>query len=85
MTSVTGPSEAAVKAEWQCHVQRALDDMSPIDREIIALRSFEMLSRDQTAQILGIEKSAASKRYIRALKRLKTVIGSLSSNRPQTT
>jgi RNA polymerase sigma-70 factor (ECF subfamily) len=33
-----------------------------------------MLSNEETAQILGIKKSAASNRYIRALKRLKAIL-----------
>ncbi len=45
--------------------------MDAIDREVLALRHFERLSRAETALVLGIEESAASKRYIRALQRLK--------------
>jgi len=48
-----------------------------MDREILALRHFEMLSNGETAQILGIKKSAASNRYMRALKRLKEIVAGI--------
>ena len=48
--------------------------MSELDREVIALRHFEELSNIETAEVLGIETSAASKRYLRALKRLKEIL-----------
>ena len=40
--------------------------MDPIDREVLVLRHFEELSNVETAEVLGIETSAASNRYIRA-------------------
>jgi RNA polymerase sigma-70 factor (ECF subfamily) len=48
--------------------------MDPIDREVLTLRNFEMLTNEETAAVLGIKKSAASKRHIQALKRLKEVL-----------
>ena len=48
--------------------------MDPIDREVLALRHFEELSNDETALVLGIERSAASNRYLRALKGLKAIL-----------
>ncbi len=45
--------------------------MDPVDREVLALRHFEELSNNETAAVLGLTKTAASNRYIRALKRLK--------------
>jgi RNA polymerase sigma-70 factor (ECF subfamily) len=53
-----------------------------VDREIIALRHFEELSNAETAQILKIEPAAASKRYIRALKRLREIMESLQNDEP---
>ena len=74
---VTTASRAAVRAENQLLVQGALNGMDPIDREVLALRHFEHLSNDETAQLLGLSKSAASNRYIRALKRLKEILSSI--------
>ena len=48
--------------------------MEPIDREVIALRHFEELSNQETAEVLNIEPKAASIRYVRALKRLKEIL-----------
>ena len=34
-------------------VQEALNSMDPLDREVLALRHFEQLSRAETAQLAG--------------------------------
>jgi hypothetical protein len=47
---------------------------SAIDREVVVLRHFEELSNIEAAEVLGIETSAASKRYIRAIRRLKAIL-----------
>ena len=73
----TSVSRAAERAELQIRVQEALNGMDPLDREVLALRHFEMLSNAETAQVLGIRKSAASNRYIRALKRLKEILNGM--------
>jgi RNA polymerase sigma-70 factor (ECF subfamily) len=69
--SMTTASQAVQRAEEQIRVQQSLERLSSPDREVIALRHFEMLSNGETALTLGISKTAASNRYIRALKRLK--------------
>jgi RNA polymerase sigma-70 factor (ECF subfamily) len=71
---LTSASQAAIRAETQIRVQEALNGMDSMDREILTLRHFEMLSNEETAQVLGIKKSAASNRYVRALKRLKELL-----------
>ena len=70
-------SEAAVRAEVRLHVQEALNGMDPTDREVLVLRHFEQLSNEETALTLGLRKSAASQRYIRALKRLKEILSAI--------
>ena len=74
---MTSASQAAIRVEHKLIVQGALNGMDPIDREVLALRHFEHLSNDETAQVLGLSKSAASNRYIRALKRLKEILSSI--------
>ena len=54
-----------------------LNALDPIDREVLVLRHFEELSNNETAEVLGLQKSAASNRYIRALKRLKEILSSI--------
>jgi RNA polymerase sigma-70 factor (ECF subfamily) len=48
--------------------------MDPIDREVLVLRHFELLSNEETAQVLGLKPSAASNRHLRALRRLKEIL-----------
>lgn len=74
---LTSPSRAAVRAELQLRVQEALNALEELDREVLTLRHFEMLSNAETAAVLGIGKTAASNRYVRALRRLKEVLGPL--------
>jgi RNA polymerase sigma-70 factor (ECF subfamily) len=71
---LTTASRAAIRAETQLRVQEAHNAMDPIDREVLVLRHFEMLSNEETAQVLGLKPSAASNRHIRALKRLKEIM-----------
>ncbi|HBE66623.1 MAG TPA: RNA polymerase subunit sigma [Planctomycetaceae bacterium] len=66
----TGVSELVARAERIEQLKVTIEKMDPIDREVIALRHFEELSNVETASVLGIETSAASKRYLRAMARL---------------
>jgi len=68
---LTTPTAAAVRAELQIHIQDVLNSLDPIHREVLVLRHFEHLSNSETAETLGISKSAASKRFIVAIRRLK--------------
>ena len=71
---ISTPSQAMIRAESQIQLQSALNGMEPLDREIIALRHFEELSNTEAARVLNLEPSAASKRYVRALKRLQVIL-----------
>jgi RNA polymerase sigma-70 factor (ECF subfamily) len=73
----TSPSRAAQRAERVVLVQEALNGLEPIDREILALRHFEQLSRAEAAAALGIDPATGAKRYFRALTRLKAVLAML--------
>ena len=74
---LTSPTQAAIRAELQIKLQEALNELDPIDREILTLRHFEELTNNETATVLGLQKAAASNRYVRALKRLKTVLNAI--------
>ncbi len=71
---LTSPIQAAEHAEPVLRVQAALNSLDSIDREALALRHFEQLSRAEAAQVLGISQDAGAKRYFRALKRLKALL-----------
>src|SRR5688572_4459732 len=68
---LTSASVAAVRGEVKSRLAKALDDMNPADREVLAMRHFEQLSNAEAAHVLGIQERAAAKRYLRALERLK--------------
>jgi RNA polymerase sigma-70 factor (ECF subfamily) len=73
----TSPSQAAARAETLDQVERAIAAMEPLDQEVLALRHFEELTNSEVAEVLGIQQKAASIRYVRAIRRLKTVLSEL--------
>jgi RNA polymerase sigma-70 factor (ECF subfamily) len=58
----------------KARLQAALEELEPLDREVLTLRHFEQLTPAQTAQVLGIKEKAAGMRYVRAVRRLKDVL-----------
>lgn len=70
VSSGVTPSEIAIRLEEEERLIRVLDELRELDREVLALRHFEGLSNAEVAQLLGIETSAASRRYVRALARM---------------
>lgn len=71
------PPQHAAKTEIYGRVVEAVNGLDVLDREVLALRHFEQLSTTEIAQVLGITVAAARKRYLRALTRLRGVIGTL--------
>lgn len=71
---VTSPSQGAIRDERAEQLRTALDSMDEMDREVLALRHFEQLSNKEVAEVLNIQKTTASNRYMRALKRLKEIM-----------
>jgi RNA polymerase sigma-70 factor (ECF subfamily) len=82
----TGPATAAARAEVKARLEEALGRMDSIDREVLALRHYEHLTSSEAAQVLGIQEDAASKRYLRAVERLREILsdmpGGLTGLRP---
>jgi RNA polymerase sigma-70 factor (ECF subfamily) len=72
--SFTSPSQAAMRHEAAELLTHALDALDPNDREVLLLRHFEGLNNEAVAARLELSKSAATKRYIRALARLKGIM-----------
>jgi RNA polymerase sigma-70 factor (ECF subfamily) len=77
LAQLASPSQLAMQAELTAQIERALDGMDEIDREIIALRHFEELRNSEVAEVLGLKPAAASNRYMRALARLRGVLENL--------
>jgi RNA polymerase sigma-70 factor (ECF subfamily) len=76
--SMTPPSQAAMRQELRQQLTAALEAMDEIDREVLTLRHFEDLSNKEVAELLAISENAASNRYVRALTRLKGLLGGFS-------
>jgi RNA polymerase sigma-70 factor, ECF subfamily len=72
--NTTSPSLAARRGEILAVVRDALDQLDVIDREVLVLRHFEQMSNLEAAAALCIKPAAASKRYVRAVERLKSVL-----------
>ncbi len=73
---LTSPSKAAMREETKTRVRAVIGQLEPIDREILSLRHFEELTNSEAALELEISPAAASRRYIRALERLRSAVGS---------
>src|SRR5262249_47876431 len=73
----TSPSQAAIRAERTPRLQEALNQMDPSERGVLVPRHYEHLTTGEAALVLGLDKPAASKRYARALVRLKDLLAAL--------
>lgn len=72
------PSQVVRQEEAMTLVQDALESLDPLDREILTLRHFEELGNNEVAELLGLQKAAASNRYVRALARLREALSKIS-------
>jgi RNA polymerase sigma-70 factor (ECF subfamily) len=68
------PSTGAVQAELRGKLAAAVDELADDDREVVLMRHAEQLSNGEVAAVLGLTEAAASMRYLRALRRLRTVL-----------
>jgi len=70
----SSPSSHLRKQELRQRVERAVADLPDSDREVILMRHFENLTNKQVAHALGLQESATTMRYSRALYRLRTAL-----------
>lgn len=71
----TSPSHRAVREELYGRVRSALDQLGERDREVLVLRYLEQLSVKEVAIVLQISESAVATRHLRALQRLRNLLG----------
>jgi RNA polymerase sigma-70 factor (ECF subfamily) len=71
-------SERAARNERRRLVVAALEELDPLDRQVLVLRHFEDLSNSETARVLKLTASAASKRYIRSLQKIRSILRGMS-------
>ncbi len=64
MGNFTSPSQAAVKVVLRLHVQLALAQSDPVDREVLAPKHFEQLTTVEVAEVFGLSKAGAGHRYV---------------------
>lgn len=67
----TSPSEAVARGELRERMRQTLNMLSANDRDILWMRHHDELSFKEAGVILEISESAATVRYVRALRRLK--------------
>lgn len=70
-------NQTAARADLLTRLQGALNGMDALDREILALRNFEELTIEEAGAVLGMSKSAATVRFLLAVKRLNEVLASI--------
>lgn len=69
------PATAAIRRELERRLQAALGQLEEDDREMILMRHFEHLANREVATLLGLSEPAASMRYLRAVRRLRALLG----------
>jgi RNA polymerase sigma-70 factor (ECF subfamily) len=75
MAPGSSPSARLLRDELRGRVQAALAQLPPRDREVLVLRHLEQLSTQDTAAVLGITLGAVKTRHLRALERLRSLLG----------
>lgn len=68
------PAAIATQREIAARVEAAILRLDEPDREVIMMRHYEHLSNLEIAEVLGLNPPAASMRYLRAVRRLRTVL-----------
>jgi len=68
------PAAAATMRELAKRFEAAIDRLDERDREVVLMRHFEHLTNQEVAQALNLTEPAASMRYLRALRRLRSLL-----------
>lgn len=68
------PAAAATQRELARSVEAAIEQLNDQDREVILMRHYEHLSNLEIAEALSLNPPAASMRYLRAVRRLRTLL-----------
>lgn len=73
------PAAASIRKELEARFLIALDQLEEDDREIVLMRHFEQLGNSEVATALNISPAASGMRYLRALRKLRNVLGDQSA------
>jgi RNA polymerase sigma-70 factor (ECF subfamily) len=71
---LTGIVTRLARADRRCAVQCAVRALPDDEREVLVLRGIEQLPNRDVARLLGVDDSAVTRRYQRALQRLKAAL-----------
>jgi RNA polymerase sigma-70 factor (ECF subfamily) len=80
------PAAASIRHELEQRFLTAMDQLDEDDRDILLMRHFEHLGNSEAAAALGLSAAAAGMRHLRALRKLRAVLGerpSLTGEEPQ--
>lgn len=69
------PAASLLKQEFERRFLDALALLDDADREVVCLRHLDQLSNGDVAAALGLTSAAAGMRYLRALRRLREILG----------
>lgn len=75
------PAASALRRELERRFREALDCLDEDDREILLLRHFEQMANSEAAKALGLSEPAAGMRHLRALRKLRLILGEAPSLR----
>ena len=73
------PAAEALQDELRKRFREAIDLLDDVDREVILLRHFEQLANAEAARVLGLTEAATGMRHLRALRRLRAILGEAHS------
>jgi RNA polymerase sigma-70 factor (ECF subfamily) len=79
VTNSQNPRQLALRAEMEDRTLRALLELKPQHREILVLRYMEQLDVAEIASVLGISQTAVTSRHLRAVQRLRRLVGDVSA------
>jgi RNA polymerase sigma-70 factor (ECF subfamily) len=69
------PAAASIRKELETRFLIAMDQLDEEDREIVFMRHFEQLGNSEVAEALGLTAAAAGMRHLRALRKLRGILG----------
>jgi RNA polymerase sigma-70 factor (ECF subfamily) len=72
-------ANATLLVQRVLRVQDGLNALDPLDRELLALRHFEQLTRDEAARVLRVDEGSVARRYVRALKTLNALLAAATN------
>lgn len=74
------PAAANIRRELESRFLTAVEQLEEDDRDIILMRHFEQLGNTEAAAALGLSPAAAGMRHLRALRRLRVILGESPSS-----